>query len=64
MYISTVRFSRGEEVINSFFIFGEALSIIVDLVFEADIMTNVDIRRIGAGFIFRVRLRRRIEDYI
>jgi hypothetical protein len=60
IYTSTVRFSRGEEAIDSFFIFGEALSTVVDPVFRADVMTGADIRRTGAGFIFKVRLRRRV----
>jgi hypothetical protein len=60
MYTSTVRFSRGEEAVDSFFIFGEALSAVVDPVFGVDVMTGADIRRTGAGFVFEVRLRRRV----
>jgi hypothetical protein len=57
IYTNTVRFSRGEETINSFFIFRETLSIVVDLIFGVDVMINVNIRRTRARFIFKVRLR-------
>jgi hypothetical protein len=56
IYTSTIRFSRGEEAIDLFFIFREALSTVVDLMFRADVITSADIRRTEAGFVFEVRL--------
>jgi hypothetical protein len=56
MYTSTVHFSKEEEAINSFFIFREALFIVVNPIFRVDVIISVDIRRTRAGFVFKVRL--------
>jgi hypothetical protein len=57
IYISIIRFSRGEEAINSFFIFREVLSIVVNPIFRVDVIISIDIKRTRVGFVFRVRLR-------